>query len=78
MNFGQGDEQVRRTCSKHFLDCQEHPVAHSFALLQLKKLLQTKIKLLDEAESSLSKAQKELCTLQEAKSLADKARRPCT
>ena len=43
------------------------------ASLQLKKLLQTKTRLLDQAETSLFKAQKELSALKEAKSVADKA-----
>lgn len=41
---------------------------------QLKKLLQTKTRLLDQTETSLFKAQKELAALKEAKSSADKAR----
>ncbi|KAK9822102.1 hypothetical protein WJX74_007691 [Apatococcus lobatus] len=39
---------------------------------QLKKLLQTKTRLLDQAETSLFKAQKELSALKEAKGVADK------
>lgn len=44
--------------------------------MQLKKLLQTKTRLLDQTETSLFKAQKELAALKEAKSSVDKVGAP--
>ena len=41
--------------------------------MQVKKLLQMKIRRLDQAESTLLQREKELCTLKEAKSLLDQA-----